>query len=393
VYDRGAQFVFIGQGLNNREYIDKPFYILMLTLFHFIAGNDYLPVVQVQAVFLAVFPALLYLMGKALHSRTAGFLAGLFLVCQQTNSIAATLQIQVSHSRLMMAEFPTALGMALLALVLIRWLKRPSASGLGVFLAGGVLGILILIRTNPIFLLPFIFLIFVLVFNCLWRKWLLASLLFFAGVMLVIGPWFFLNRTPEGRIYFEEKFQAVFDLRYDESKPIALAVDITSTPPPATTPTLPAVSATPTVSASPIAQTPTALPTPTPAAEDDPIAKLARRTYKALQFVPGHFIHNLVTAVLILPTSFDYDSFSFLDLDLKAPYWKITWDGILPPGSAVILLTMLGILALGVGSAWHSARLAGLVPLVFLVAYYLSNAFARTSGARYLVPADWVVLF
>ena len=28
-----------------------------------------------------------------------------------------------------------------------------------------------------------------------------------------------------------------------------------------------------------------------------------------------------------------------------------------------------------------------------LVGYYLSNALGRTSGSRYLVPTDWVVLF
>ena len=48
---------------------------------------------------------------------------------------------------------------------------------------------------------------------------------------------------------------------------------------------------------------------------------------------------------------------------------------------------------LGIASAWHSSRLAGLVPLTFLIAYDLSNALARTSGSRYLVPTDWVLLF
>ncbi len=116
---------FIGQGLNNHEYIDKPIYLLMLTLFHLAVGQEYLPVVQLQAVCLAIFPALLFLLGKNLYNRTAGLLAGIFLIFQQTNAIAATLQIQVSHSRLMMTEFPTAFGIALLALVVVRWLKHP----------------------------------------------------------------------------------------------------------------------------------------------------------------------------------------------------------------------------------------------------------------------------
>ncbi len=53
-------------------------------------------------------------------------------------------------------------------------------------------------------------------------------------------------------------------------------------------------------------------------------------------------------------------------------------------------LTLIG---LGISAAWHKNRLAGLIPLLINVGYYLSNALGRTSGSRYLLPSDWTLYF
>jgi hypothetical protein len=47
-------------------------------------------------------------------------------------------------------------------------------------------------------------------------------------------------------------------------------------------------------------------------------------------------------------------------------------------------------LSLGLGIAWKKWRVTGLLPLFVFLTYHISNAFARTSGGRYLVPVDWV---
>jgi hypothetical protein len=55
-----------------------------------------------------------------------------------------------------------------------------------------------------------------------------------------------------------------------------------------------------------------------------------------------------------------------------------------------MLLLEIGLLALGIASAWKRLRYTGLIPLWVALVYFLSNGIARTSGGRYLVPAIWV---
>jgi len=406
-YDIGAQYALIGLGLNGNQYFDKPFYLLFLALLHIAGGQGYLSVVQLQAVCLALFPALLFLTGKSLHSRTAGLLVGILAVIEETNAIEATLKIQVSTSRLMLTEVPTAFGIVLLSLVFIEWLKRPRSRLLVVLLAGGVLGTLVLTRTTTLILVPFLLVVIVMAFKRQWKGWLTAACLFVIGVAVVVGPWFVTNRTPDGRIFIEEKLRAVFETRYDEIGPVtsptvpaataASAAAAAATPEAtlqAAVPTnLPAASP-PASARTPGAASPTTVQ-PTPGTAQSPgiiqvINRAATLAQNAMQFAPAHFFHNIALSPLILPLSLQYDD---LNHTLDAAYWRTNWNGYLPPDKIILLAFNLLVIALGIGAATQSQKLAGWVPLLMLVVYHLSNGLGRTSGARYLVPVDWVVLF
>ncbi|MCJ7622452.1 MAG: hypothetical protein MUO76_03035, partial [Anaerolineaceae bacterium] len=72
--------------------------------------------------------------------------------------------------------------------------------------------------------------------------------------------------------------------------------------------------------------------------------------------------------------------------------WNYEWDGDLQLSTGIILFLQLFIFSLGVGISWYRNRSAGLIPLIFFLAYNLSTAVANTSGGRYIVPVNWVVL-
>jgi hypothetical protein len=51
------------------------------------------------------------------------------------------------------------------------------------------------------------------------------------------------------------------------------------------------------------------------------------------------------------------------------------------------------LISLGIIAAWKRRGVPGLVPIAVFLFYNLSNALGRTSGGRYIVPADWIISF
>jgi hypothetical protein len=110
-----------------------------------------------------------------------------------------------------------------------------------------------------------------------------------------------------------------------------------------------------------------------------------------LVFTLDNFLNNLVSSIQTLPVT-PY----FLDASTVVKktdnFWTPYWDGSLTAWAKVLLPVNLMLVALGIGFAWNRSRLAGLIPLIFMLTYFASNALARTSGGRYIVPVDWVVV-
>jgi hypothetical protein len=110
-----------------------------------------------------------------------------------------------------------------------------------------------------------------------------------------------------------------------------------------------------------------------------------------LCFSANHFLHNSLTSFLGIPTSPFLDDLHYL-IKERQPYWQANWDGSLTGAAPLFLALNLFFLTTGLAHAWKEKGLQGLTPLAIFVAYTMSNALARTSGGRYLVPADWLLI-
>jgi hypothetical protein len=107
-------------------------------------------------------------------------------------------------------------------------------------------------------------------------------------------------------------------------------------------------------------------------------------------FVPNHFLHNILTSILVLPTSPILDDLRHTVRE-RFPYWNPKWNGSFPFPSLLLFSLNLFFITLGISVAWKQWQLVGITPLAIFMFYDLSNAFARTSGGRYVVPIDWIV--
>jgi hypothetical protein len=379
-YDIAAQFVFIGKGLNSWNFTDKPLYSGLLYLFHLIAGQNYDGLIALQASTLALLPALVYTLGRRFHSRTAGVAVAMLVVFKEYNAIVGSQFLLSSHSRLMLSEVPMALVLVVFILLLARWLENPVIHWKQALMAGGVLGLGTLVRHNTWVLVPTTLLLTWLAYGKPFKNWLRGAAGFLLLLFLAIAPWMVrssvYNSTP---FYFLVPLQgSVFPNRLGEVEP---------TP----TPTAPTEALEPT-------QIPAIIEKSSTPAYTEPtswyrkVRNILEKIPNVINFASSHLAHNLITSALILPVSLKGDSFEGI-VTSPGSLWSPEWDGQLNLNQSVFFAANLVVIGLGISLAWKRMRWAGVSPLVIFMAYQSSNALARTSGGRYLVPTDWVLLF
>jgi hypothetical protein len=366
-FDIGSQFSLIGQKINvyGSLFFERPLYPAFLTYLHAALGQNYETLMAGQAAVFAIFPALVYLIGRFLGFRSAGFAGALVAMFRGVNAIAASNMIDLAGPKMILTDFPAAIGLALVTLAVCVWLKKSGHQGYYALWVGGALGFTLMLRINALILLAPIALFALIRFYGNGRRWLFHPLLVVLATLVITLPWELRNLSLGGQMYgsIVGKLRAVIDQRY-------------TTPP---DPGEPAPSI-------PITQSYRALqalylpqePFPFEAGCDS-----------AACFVPRHFLHNMMTSILILPTSPVMDDLR-VTVRENHPYWYPAWDGRFSLRALSFFLLNLFLIVTGIAAAWKRTGLIGLAPFAIFLFHNLSNALARTSGGRYIVPADWI---
>ena len=158
LFDTASQFALIGQNFlfYNAQFFERALYISFLVYLHSLVGQDYGQLMALQAAVFAIFPALVYLVGRSLNIRVVGFVAAIIAMLRGINSIAGSNMIDMANPKMMLTDFPTAIGLVLIVLLTIEWLKRPQQKWYYAVWIGGIIGLTIMLRTNTLLLLIFI---------------------------------------------------------------------------------------------------------------------------------------------------------------------------------------------------------------------------------------------
>jgi hypothetical protein len=83
-----------------------------------------------------------------MHSTGTGITLGLFSLLRELNNILAGNLTTVSNSKLLLSDVPTLLVVSIIALNLIRWVKKPNSGPVSSLVLGGWLGVGVLLRTR-----------------------------------------------------------------------------------------------------------------------------------------------------------------------------------------------------------------------------------------------------
>jgi hypothetical protein len=108
-------------------------------------------------------------------------------------------------------------------------------------------------------------------------------------------------------------------------------------------------------------------------------------------FIGAHFLNNVIDSAAVLPLRLDFDQYRD-NWTVDSLFWEAPLTGLDATGTALLLLN-LAVIAIGIGASWARWKSVGLLPLVITLAYSLSNAIARNSGWRYVLPVDWTGYF
>jgi hypothetical protein len=361
VYSIGSHYVTLGEGVYNHWQTDKPLYMVFLAIGQFIAGQRVDQYLTFQIVFLALMPALLFLLGREIMGYGEGlFLAFLSLILGY-NEIVSYQLVGGVNAKLENTELLTAFFLILLAISVFGWWKKKSAPVWAV-ISGGVLGLSSLVRLNPLFILPLLGIATMFLKRKKGKVLFIELGLFAIAFSLVFLPGIFSSNDPQGNNYYLTKIQNVITERYS---PLQLESPIES----------PSVVV-------PIAQSADQLHYP-----QISIAK----TGKMDMIV--HFLNNEFSSMAVLPVNF---SFRTLSDQEKQPLWNFNsqpvWFSQYSAENLVMLILNFMIVLIGLGVAVKKYRLAGASAFLIQLGYHLGNAAAKTSGGRYLQPVNWVTL-
>jgi len=363
IHDSDSQGILLGEVNSNQRIIRRPIYALFLAGLHTLAGQDYSAIILLQVLVMSLVPALLYSLVKKVGNRLSGLLLAAFTILLELNTLQVASLTTTSNTKLLMTEWPTMLLMVGLVYLLVTWAGRKKSGKLYPLITGGLLGVLILLRSQSLVLIPFILAILFFVVNKKWRAFLSASLLFGLGIAILIIPWLFRNWQIIGKITFEDpRYASAIIQRFENQSNVG------------------------------------GLAQPEDLNEENndlfgsAIQYLLNNPIEYTQFVANNFIHNELLDIYILPVrSLPVAGLVnlFRPMDL---FWLKPENSIQTP-QVILLFIYLAIIALGVAFAFTSWKIIGLIPMIIHLAYNLSNAASRISGWRFILPVQWVVGF
>lgn len=367
-FDAGSQFALIGQGIYifNTPFNDRPLYLSLLVYLHTLFGQNYELLMTAQAVIFALLPGLIYLIGRSLNMRAVGFASAVIAMFRGINSIAASSMIDLANPKMILSDFPTAIGVALIILFTCEWWKQPERKWYFALWVGGAIGLTMMIRPHGLVILSLLPFHILLKLAPQWKRWITTILLIVLGVVAVTLPWELRNVARGGTMYrsIVVKVQDVIRTRYSSPTGEGNIAPFGSFS----------------------FQTTRALSTlvqGSDVVQDQPCAAI-------LCFASNHFLHNTITSILVLPTS---PILNDLRTTVKSEptVWRADWQGIFTPSALFFFILNVFFIVVGISVAWKYKGLAGLTPLAIFVIYNMANSVARTSGGRYIVPADWII--
>ena len=135
-----------------------------------------------------------------------GVIIALFAIFREWTSLLISSQTRVSNTKTLLVDLPTLLLLTLACLLAMRWLERKDRGN--ALAAGGMFGLLLLLRTQSVLILPVLFLLVLFAFGLRTRNFSVGLVFFLGGFAITIAPWLLHNFLRTSQITLDAPFQA-----------------------------------------------------------------------------------------------------------------------------------------------------------------------------------------
>lgn len=388
-YEIGAQNLLIGKSPN--EELVRPLYSTFLAMAQYFNGIGYENILAWQIPIFALMPALVFVLVQRLHHTLSGLLVSLLVIFQQTNALALSGVINVSHIKLLMSDFPTTLILVALTLSGVIWLSNRKVRTSFAVLTAGILALAMLVRVQSGFVaLAILGVILLLGVRSQRKQWLFQAAIFIVSLIIFVSPWMLRNWRLTGQFGFSQLGSG------SHAQIEVLGMRYSQTPGEEGGSRLEGESQSEFLSRM--------INNAVTYALDNPL--------ETAQFITAHLIHNEISTIFVLPVQYNLAQ-NLQEFISRLPYWSNKpiklwewccslsnyvedlpywdfWDGTILTTSHIPLITTLVLIAIGLGTTWARFKWIGFLPLFVNLSYSLGNAVARNSGWRFNMPVDWV---
>ncbi len=378
-FDRDAHRFLAGVGFVKES--THVMYSFFLTGLQLLIGSRYQDLYLLQALVLALTPVLIYYFVRELHSRAAGITAALFFILRERNALQLSTELAGPAVSQFMSE-----NLALLVLIgylylVHRWLLEPEKKAYLPAIAGGVMGVILLIRAEVLSVLIAVGAISLVL---LWKQkgiWLSGMIKMFLITAVIITPWMVRNYQQTGIFtldkgdFISRRVSAYLENLRDREQ----------------------------------IEAPEALQesgeTPDFSGKLNVLANhIGNNTLQSFLYLPNNhqpifgadqllFKSGRSEGHQLLELLPNYFSEEYLNIQIRSlPYYWFSWNGRISALSIVPVLMVSLLIALGGAAIWRQHPRTLLVLLTAGFAQVLIWAFAGKTGNRFVKLTDWIPL-